>query len=100
DAVVVDDIPLDERIADDAVAAFGAVAVHVDAAPAVAPEHIAADHRAIAAVADVDAVLLDAARRDVVLDQHVVAEAGEDSEHAALIDRVVAHGHVLAGHRA
>src|SRR4029453_13652142 len=57
DAVVVDDVPLDQRIADDAVAAFGAVAVHVDAALVVAPQDIAADDRAIAAVADVDAVL-------------------------------------------
>ena len=48
------------------------VAVHVDAAAVVAPRHVAAQHRPVAAVGDVDAVLVDRAAGLVVLDQQVV----------------------------
>ena len=68
-AVVVDDVVLDERAGDDAVAALADVAVHVDAVARGCPRRVAADDRAVAAVGDVDAVLLPTEWHDVVLDR-------------------------------
>ena len=62
----------------------------MDAVGAVAPEHVVANDRPVAAVGDVDAVLDARPRALVVLDQQVVAEAGEDAPVAVLVAAVVA----------
>ena len=78
-------LPLTSAPRDDAVAAQLGVAVHVDAVAAVVERHVVADHGPVAAVGDVDAVLVDRAGGDVVLDQQVVDEAGEDAPVAVVV---------------
>ena len=91
-AVAVDDVVLDQRIRDQAVAALALVAVHVDAVGVVVVHEVVADDRAVAAVRDVDAVLGNRVVGLVVLDREVVGEAGEDAPAAVVAGRAVAHG--------
>src|SRR5262249_44325453 len=93
-AIVVDDVLLNERSGDDAVAALADVAVHVDAGRGVAVECVAADGRIIAAIGVVDAVLAVVVRR-VVLDHIVVAEGEKDASRRAVVDRAVLHGDIV-----
>ena len=98
--VVVDRVGLDEGARDDAVTALAHVAVHVDAAGVIAPHDVAADHGPVAAVADVDPVLGLGARHHVVLDQEVVAEAGEDAPASVGVARVATDDDVMIQDRA
>src|SRR5262249_37627364 len=98
-AVVVDDVVLDQRAGDDTIPAVAEVAVHVNAGLRITKDGIAADYRAVAAVGDIDAVLGDRATDDVVLDQRVVGETGEDAPGRGGIDGVVLDGDVVVGHR-
>ena len=89
ESVVVDDVVLDQGVGNDAVAARADIPVHVDAAGAVPPARVPANDGIVAAVREIDPVLGYRARRDVVLDQDVLAEAGEDSPAPVLVARVV-----------
>ena len=68
------------------------VAVHVDAVGVVVVRVVAADHRPVAAVGDVDAVLELRVVGLVALDREVVGEAGEDAPAAVVAGAAVADG--------
>jgi hypothetical protein len=74
-----DHVVLDQGVGDDPVAARAQVGVELDARGAVVVDAVRAHDRPVAAVGDVDAVLLDAAVALVPLEQQVVREVREDS---------------------
>ena len=59
--------------------------------PRVAEQHVAADHRVVAAVGVIDAVLLAAARADVALEPDVLRERSEDPPGGVVVAVAVDH---------
>ena len=66
----------------------------------VAPDPVAPDHRSVAAVAYVDAVLDDTVRGFVVRNQEIVAKPSEYSPFGVGVGSIVPDRHIRAQHRA
>src|SRR5438132_12808736 len=78
-AIVVDRVVGDDGVGDQAVPALAGVAVEMNAIGIVAENGIADHTHMIIAVGDIDAVLIDRAAGDVVLNEREIAVAGENT---------------------
>src|SRR5829696_5744014 len=77
--------------------AHRSIGVHVQPGRVVTVDHVAADRRAVAAVAMVDPMLQYGTVRLVVLNQQIVAEVGENPPTAVVGKGAVADGDMVAG---
>ena len=105
--VVVDDVLLHHGVGDHPVvvhearlAGDGGVAVHMNPVGVVAPELIVANRRPVAAVRDVDPVLVLGAGALVALDDQIRTAPGEDAPAVVVVGVVVQEPDVLALHGA
>src|SRR5207247_6490051 len=90
-AVVDDDVVLDECASDEPVATLAEIAVHVNTDGGVVVATVAAQHGAIAAVGDVDAMLCAAGVALVVLQHRVVGEIREHAPRCIAAEMPVAY---------
>src|SRR5438132_2083179 len=76
--VVIDDIILDQRASDNAIAALAGVRIQLNSGVVIVMHTIATHDRTIPAIGNINAVLIGAAEALVLLEQQIIREIGEN----------------------